>query len=94
MIGGGYQPGNSNVIQFLTIATKGNTIDFGDLSDGKYNRGSTSNSIRGVFAGGGPSHVNLMQFIEIPTTGNASDFGDLTNQYAFYGGCSTGHGGL
>ena len=94
VIGGGYQPGNSNVIQFLTIATLGNTIDFGDLSDGKYNRGSTSNSIRGVFAGGGPSHVNLMQFIEIPTTGNASDFGDLTNQYAFYGGCSTGHGGL
>jgi len=94
VIGGGYTPGNSNVIQFLTIATLGNTIDFGDLSDGKYNRGSTSNSIRGVFAGGGPSHVNLMQFVEIPTTGNASDFGDMTNQYAFYGGCSTGHGGL
>ena len=94
VIGGGYTPSNSNVIQFLTIATLGNTIDFGDLSDGKYNRGSTSNSIRGVFAGGGPSHVNLMQFIEIPTTGNASDFGDMTNQYAFYGGCSTGHGGL
>ena len=94
VIGGGYTPSNSNVIQYLTIATKGNCQDFGDLSDGKYNRGSTSNSIRGVFAGGGPSHVNLMQFVEIPTTGNASDFGDMTNQYAFYGGCSTGHGGL
>ena len=58
--------------------------------------GSTTDCIRGVFAGGaGPALTNVMDYVNIATQGNAVDFGDLHNVTArLEGGCSTGHGGL
>ena len=66
----------TNAINFITISTTGNALDFGDLSTARGGGGSSSNSTRGLFVGG-QSIVNIIEFIIISTTGNAQDFGDL-----------------
>ena len=76
---GGYAPPWSKDIRYLTISSKGNTIDFGDLINENLNMGGLSSSVRGVFAGGSPSSdLNIIQHITIATLGNAQYFGDLT----------------
>ena len=70
---------NKNVIQFVTIATTGNTSDFGDIGTAVDFCAGASNATRGIIAGGrAPSQVNVIEFITIATVGNAIDFGDLT----------------
>ena len=99
---GGYGPNYTDNIEFVTIATTGNTVDFGDLlaesvGNGK---GGAASKTRGIIAGGfGPSSpqaTNTIQFIEIATTGNALDFGDFEDfdRRIKQSGCSNGHGGL
>jgi hypothetical protein len=66
-----------NIIQYITIATTGNTQDFGDLDINTYQQGGCSNSTRGLF-GGGYVNTNYIDYIVISTLGNAQDFGDLT----------------
>ena len=89
-----------NTIEFVTIATTGNTQDFGDLSrTNSRDGGATSSSTRGVFGGGDPNaspyaKTNSIDFITIATTGNSSDFGDLTDARNHMNACSNGHGGL
>ena len=83
-------------IDAISITSRGNAIDFGDCIIARYGRGSTTDCIRGVFAGGnGPALSNVMDYVNISTRGDAVDFGDLHNVTArMEGGCSTGHGGL
>ena len=70
-------------IQYITIPTQGNSVDFGDMVDARSNVGSFASNVRGVFGGGySPSPDNDIDFITISTTGNASDFGDM-NYNAF-----------
>jgi hypothetical protein len=70
---------STNVIQYITTATTGNATDFGDLSAAKQSMAATSNSTRGVFAGGyTTSRQNVIEYVTIATTGNTTDFGDLT----------------
>ena len=94
---------NADLIEFITIATLGNAQDFGNLSrassasDDNNSMAATSNSIRGLFAGGylnAPTIVNNIDFITIATTGNSSDFGDLLTARRTFDGCSDAHGGL
>jgi hypothetical protein len=80
---GGYgSPGpfaNCNIINFITIASTGNGVDFGDLNYSTTNAGSFASSTRGVIGGGqNPGFLNTIGFITISTQGNAADFGDLT----------------
>ena len=102
----GYQypasPNFSNNIEFVTIATTGNTVDFGDSLLGGFGCGGASPT-RGVAGGGyfqnsptGESggFTNIIDKIEIATTGNAVDFGDTTNVVRHIKGGSNGHGGL
>ena len=102
----GYQypasPNFSNNIEFVTIATTGNAIDFGDSLLGGFGCGGSSPT-RGV-AGGGyyansptgetAGFTNIIDFIEIATTGNSVDFGDTINVVRHVKGGSNGHGGL
>ena len=82
-------------IHFITIATLGNSINFGDLNDAVSGLSACSSPTRVVFNGGyTPSQTNQLQFIQTMTTGNAIDFGDLTSNKARQAGCSNGHGGL
>ena len=98
---GGAPNPQSDVIDFITIASTGDATDFGDLVTASQLAGSSggSNKIRGVFIGGGahPTYYNAMEFITIATTGNSSDFGDFsTGAGTPYGSvaASDSHGGL
>jgi hypothetical protein len=90
---GGFIGSRTNVIQYVTIATTGNAIDFGDLINVVYSTAGTSSPTRGVFAGGN-TVTNVIQYITIASTGNALDFGDLPEGSAGAGACSSAHGGL
>jgi hypothetical protein len=78
-IGGG-DPGNSNIIQILHIPTLGNTSNFGDLTQGRYELGALGSHTRAVFGGGkyDSTIVNIIDSVEMQSQGNAADFGDLT----------------
>ena len=69
----------SEDIEYVTIATIGNTTEFGELTVGRSYFGSASSGVRGVFAGGGPATTEIIDYITISTPGNAYDFGDLTS---------------
>ena len=85
----------TDIIDYITIATEGNAIDFGDLTAARSHGSGLSNSIRGCFAGGSPSKTNVIEFVTIASTGNASDFGDLTVGRDRLGqGASDSHGGI
>jgi len=67
-------------MDYITIATTGNSSDFGDLNIGIRNGGGAGSPTRAVWGGGesGGSAINNIQYRTIATLGNASDFGDLT----------------
>lgn len=71
-----------DTIEYITISTPGNTIDFGNLIVGNCSFGSTSNGInnRGIFGGGwiNGGIINTVQYITISTPGNAAYFGELS----------------
>ena len=81
-----YGPGTrvlSNFIDYITIPSAANAIDFGDLTETRGVGGAGSSRTRGVFCGGdinpSPNKTsNVVDFITIEPTGNATDFGDLT----------------
>ena len=76
-----------NEIDFNTIATAGNSTDFGDtLVAHAATGGSVASSTRGVYSVGylSGSYVNNIEFITIATTGNGQDFGDLTGSAIGY----------
>ena len=78
----------TNVMQYLTISTLGNTADFGDAVRAVRYPAATSNAVRGVQAlGGSPNtHTNQIEFITIATLGDAQDFGDLAASNIGFGG--------
>ena len=87
----------SNTIDFVTIASIGNAVDFGDIQNIVGGSGACSSSTRGIIAGGeGPGDVknNVINFITISTTGNSADFGDMSRTIAYYGACSNSTRGL
>ena len=85
----------SNVMDYITMATTGNATDFGDLTVSRSLMGGASNSTKGIFAGGEtPSLSNVIDKITIASTGNASDYGDLIKTISRHFGGSNGHGGL
>jgi hypothetical protein len=88
-----------HTIEYVTIATTGNSIYFGDLTQARATLAACSSSTRGVFGAGyfsGPDDVytNLMDYITISTTGNAKFFGGLTKAEWNPAACSNNHGGL
>ena len=99
---GTQSPADGNVLNFITIATTGDALDFGDLSGGMQMRGACSNKTRGLFAGGfvapgSANYVNTCEKIIIATTGSASDWGDTfegEDGRGYNSGISDSHGGL
>ena len=73
-------------IQYVTIASKGDAKDFGELFTGRYRFYGCSNTTRGLFMGGAYtssapntiSSLNTIDYVTIASLGNATDFGDLT----------------
>jgi hypothetical protein len=93
---GGFQ---SDVIEYVTIATTGNATSFGVLNTANAYLASCSTSTRGIFAGGLSGNstpgtaINTMFYITIATTGNTTTFGNLlTVLYQAAGTSSTTRG--
>ena len=92
-----YPSGQTDEIEYINIASLGNSQYFGDLTSSKTMGDSgASNSTRIVFGGGNdPAGLNTLEYLNISTTGNAVDFGDLTQaRYRRPGVVSNSHGGL
>jgi hypothetical protein len=71
--------GGDNVIEYVTISSTGNALDFGDLTVARNEIGACASSTRGLFGSGyDGSRSNVIDYITISSTGNALDFGDLT----------------
>ena len=96
---GGGASGTLNTIQYLTIATLGDTLDFGDMTNNSNNgvqgMGATSSSTRGItFGGGTPSTIAEIEYITISTLGNSQTFGDLSSNRYLCQGVSNGTRGV
>ena len=81
------EPAGTNVMQYLSIATTGDTGDFGDLTRKKYaSMGGISSRTRGILPGGyfynqpsGPgTYIDDMDAITISVKSDAFDFGNLS----------------
>jgi hypothetical protein len=88
-----------NVIDYVTIASTGDAVDFGDLHEKATQQAATSSPTRGIFAGGyapgTPHNDKLMEFVTIASTGNAQDFGEFeASQSSRMGACSNATRGL
>ena len=101
--GGSNAPGyaNVNTMNYLTIATTGNMLDFGDLKQKTSSGAPCPDATRLVqcCASGDSASSNtsnIIDYVQFSTTGNSLDFGDATWQaYSFHQGTmTTGHGGL
>ena len=86
---GGYRDSpTSKKIDYVTIATTGNAVNFGSLTNSMW-AGGLSSSTRGIF--GGSIYASLgthIEYFTISATGNSFDFGDLTGNRRGLGGCS------
>ena len=89
-----------DTIEYFTMATRGNTTDFGNASSntGAMNDNAATNTTRGVYhlprTADGGAELNTLEYITIASTGNATDFGDLTAVSREGCGLSDTHGGL
>tara|TARA_R100000426_G_scaffold87360_1_gene71748 strand:+ start:920 stop:1981 length:1062 start_codon:yes stop_codon:yes gene_type:complete len=94
MAGGNTSGGNSNVIDFITLASTGDATDFGDLTAARKLGAGTGNKEIACFAGGGFSNVNIIDKVTIASAGNATDFGDLARTVTRVSSCCNLHGGI
>ena len=81
----------TDTMDYVTIASLGNAISFGETDIVSAHGNAVCNSTRGVVANNfnGSSATNVMEYITIATTGDAKDFGDLTRTETYlFRGCS------
>ena len=92
--GGSINNSAQRAIEYVTMATLGEVVDFGNLG-GDANTGSNgacSSPTRALFVGVGNNDTT--NYVEIMSTGTAEQFGDLTLGRNYAGTTSNGHGGL
>ncbi len=82
VVAGGAKDGTTyNIIDYFTINSTGNAIDFGDLTLARKGLSALSNGTgeRGIFGSGDPvgTAKKRMDYITINTTGNATVFGSM-----------------
>ncbi len=100
--GGDGTAGGINEISFITLRSKGNATDFGDLSEsGRALGAGISSSTRGVFGprrdssrpGTSNDNSDTIDYVTISSTGNATDFGnDVEKRANNAGACSSTRG--
>jgi len=101
---GGLNPdfsnGPVNIIDYITISSTGNAIDFGNIiPNATFSASSGSSKTRALPRCGGynntifPQRETTMDYVTIASTGDASDFGDLVNGEYHWSGASNGCGG-
>ena len=76
---GGEAPNFVTGNEFLTIASKGNGVDFGAVNGTLSGIGAGSNGIRGIFAGGyTPAKIDKITHVTMASLGNVTNFGNLS----------------
>jgi len=95
--GGGrsQEPGwtESDVLDYVTLASGGNAIDFGNRIAAEYSMGGLSSSTRGLIFGGSPASDDI-HYTTIATLGNETDFGSLSVGRRYPAGCASPTRGL
>ena len=90
IIAGGNYP-KTNVMDYITMTSIGNAVDFGDLTTGLRRSNAGNSPTRLIFYGGSDSPASnantQIQFVTTATLGNSQDFGD-----PFTGGYSRAKG--
>ena len=66
VFGGGYQPSQKDVIDFVTISTAGNATDFGDLSLSRGSFDASGARTRGFWFGGENPEVSVLPLVKLP----------------------------
>ena len=103
IIAGGYNHtypsgNNTNQMEFVTIATTGNSKDFGDLTSAQQMSKGAGSPIRGFFAKDAPSiHTSgnhAVDSVIFTSLGHATHFSDLNFQSGSGMATSNAHGGL
>ena len=83
----------TNVIDYITTQTKGNSELFGDLTIQRRvgSQGTTSSTTRGICGSAydSPANVNTIDYITMASIGNATDFGDMTTSVRGVDACSS-----
>jgi hypothetical protein len=78
LLAGGYGP--TNTIEYITIASVGDSKDFGDLITSNYGPGmaasSATRSLFSITVDSINTSINNIEYVTISTQGNAADFGD------------------
>jgi hypothetical protein len=98
-LSGSSGPITDNVIDYVTISSTGNALDFGDLIQPARGQTGFSNSTRGIWCGGvsdtSPNvYYNNIEYVTISATGNSNDFGDLSIGKNNTGCCSSSTRGI
>ena len=94
LVMGGYKQSGDvylDTIDYVTMATLGDSVDFGTLLDGINHGKQCSTSTRGIVMGGeisGNSGTDMIQYVTIASSGNAIDFGDLLDANWYSGALS------
>ena len=100
--------GGTNNIDYITIASFGESLEFGDLSfDHPGGLNQANSPTRGIFAGGFAPHngppgqpsapslaTTKIQFVTIPTLGNSQSFGDLSGLTSYTSGAGNSVRGI
>ena len=79
-LAGGNAPAFKNEIEYITISTLGNAVDFGNLQLARTGAAGCASRVRGLFCNGSTSptlndHIDLIIFSSL---GDATDFGNLS----------------
>ena len=70
--------GGDNTMEYITVASTGNSTDFGNLATGRDAASGTSDGTTGEFSGGNDgSTTDEIDIITIASTGNGTDVGNL-----------------
>ena len=96
VFGSGATPSGVNVMDVITIATKGDAVDFGDDHIVRQeNYSSFSSSTRGINAGGyNPAAFSDIHYFTFASQGGMNDFGDLKTAVYASAGCGNNIRGL
>jgi len=68
------------LLQYSTITSAGNAVDFGDFAQSMMSQATISNQTRGIWADDTLNYSSTrIDYITIATLGNSADFGDSTS---------------
>ena len=85
LVGGKGSTPDAN-IEYITIASEGDGIDFGDLTHTNGHRSSSSSTRGYLVVDSSFNQKNVIDYVEIQTLGNSIDFGDITTEDMVHGG--------